>query len=105
MKAHLPGTLLTVLCEERDRAIMITCLFRYTTTIGVREAVMRRYVLDRTEESVPTHFGLVRRKRSEGYGVERTKYEYEDLASIAKSQSVSIRAVREYLEAEENGKA
>jgi len=32
----------------------------------------------------------VRRKISKGYGVERSKYEYDDLARIARERGVSI---------------
>ncbi len=90
MKKSRPGTLLTVLCRESDRERMAELLFRHTTTIGVRESLHRRYTLERTESTLHTPLGDVRCKTSVGYGVTRTKYEYEDLAYIAKSQGVSI---------------
>ena len=90
MKKSRPGTLLRVICPESDRERMVEAMFRHTTTIGVREAVTRRYVLDRREETLDTPWGPVRRKVSDGYGAERTKYEYEDLARIARERGVSL---------------
>ena len=65
-------------------------LFRHTTTIGVREHACRRYTLARTVDTVSTPYGDVRRKISCGYGVIRTKYEYEDLARIARDHNMSL---------------
>ena len=94
MKKSRLGTLLTVLCRESDREMIVKLLFRHTTTIGIRENRCQRYVLDRTEHSVSTRYGDVRRKISSGYGVTRTKYEYEDLARIAKETGLPLSAVR-----------
>ena len=100
MKKGRPGTTLCVLCKHEDRDSMISLLFRHTTTLGVREAVLRRSVLTRRAETVETAFGPVRRKLAAGYGAERVKYEYEDLARIAKEQGISLDAVREAVEAD-----
>ena len=100
MKKSRPGILLCVLCKQSSREAMISLLFRHTTTLGVREAVLRRTVLERRVESVATAFGPVRRKIASGFGVERVKYEYEDLARIAREQGCSIDAVREAVQAD-----
>ena len=94
MKKSRPGTVLTVLCREGDRAEMAALLLRHTTTIGVREHLCRRYTLTRTQDTVDTLYGPVRRKISQGYGVTRSKYEYEDLARIADAQGLSLAEVR-----------
>ena len=101
MKKSRPGTLLRVLCCAEDREKMLTLLFCHTTTIGVRETEVRRHVLARREERLDTPYGPVRRKVSTGWGVRREKYEYEDLARIAREQGVSLAEVRALLE---NGK-
>lgn len=90
MKKSRPGTLIHVMCLERDREQMTSLLFQYTTTIGVREAKMQRYVLSRTVETLQTPYGEIRRKISTGYGVKRAKYEYEDLARVAVAQGMSL---------------
>ena len=91
MKKSRPGTLIRVMCSEQDRENMLRLLFKHTTTIGVRETLTQRYVLERDIEHVKTPYGEVRRKNASGYGTARAKYEYEDLARIAKEQDISIR--------------
>ena len=98
MKKSRPGTLIKVLCGEQDKENVVGLLFKHTTTIGVRETVMHRYVLDRRIETVQTPYGEVRRKVSSGYGVSRVKYEYEDLARIAREQNISIEEIRKSIE-------
>lgn len=98
MKKSRPGTLICALCREQDRETAAAAMLRYTTTIGVRETVCRRYVLERTVETVETPFGPVRRKRSSGYGVTRSKYEYDDLSRVAREQGVSLTEAEKLLE-------
>ena len=84
MKKNRPATLLTCMCRREQRDGMLRCIFANTTTIGVREYVSARYTLARREESVGTEYGRVRIKRASGWGVERCKPEYEDVARIAR---------------------
>lgn len=94
MKKSRPGILLHVVCRERDKEVILHTIFKHTTTIGIRENLIRRYALERSVETVETVYGPVRCKISGGYGVERRKYEYEDIARIAKENDLSIEAVR-----------
>lgn len=93
MKKSRPGVLLHLLCNQADRETMIYELFRLTTTIGIREIKVERHRMVRRTETVNTPFGPVRRKISEGYGIERSKYEYDDLAVIAEQIGMSLRDV------------
>jgi len=97
MKKSRPGVLLKVLCRKEDRDRIVRAIFKYTTTIGIRETMTRRYTLTRHEEALPIPGGEVRRKISTGYGVTRSKWEYEDLAAIALSTGKSIEEVRRQL--------
>ena len=90
MKKSRPGHLLCVMCRECDKDKILQTIFKHTTTLGVRENISRRYFLDRSIETVSTEFGDIRIKRAEGYGVKREKYEYEDLAAIARKTGLSI---------------
>ncbi len=90
MKKSRPGTLLRVICREDQRDALVRCMFRHTSTIGIREMKTQRYVLDRRVEERQTPFGTVREKISEGYGVRRAKYEYDDLAAYAKARGLSL---------------
>ncbi len=93
MKKCRPGILLTVLCRESDREKLVQCLFRHTTTLGIRETLCQRHTLARHVEQVETPWGQVRKKVSTNQGIYREKYEYEDLARLAKEHGVSLQEV------------
>ena len=95
MKKNRPGTLLTVLCREAQKETVVQAIFKHTATIGIRETLCRRYVLARTEETVETALGPVRRKVSSGYGVQRAKFEHDDLAALAEKNGLSLTEVME----------
>lgn len=97
MKKGRPGVLFACMCRKIDRTLMTQLIFRYTTTLGIRENISRRYTLSRRIEECETSFGAVRKKISSGYGVHREKYEYDDLARIAKERGISLAEVREML--------
>ena len=98
MKKSRPATLLTVLCCEDMRDKMVADLFKYTTTIGVRETVSERYVLDRRRVAAHTKYGDVRIKEVEGYGVKRSKPEYDDVAKLAEANDVSPMEIRRQIQ-------
>ena len=91
MKKSRSGLLLRVICRPQDRETIVQTIFRHTSTIGIRESVNRRYVLEREIQTVDTAYGPVRKKISQGFSVTRTKYEYEDLARIAREQNLSLK--------------
>jgi len=91
MKKNRPATMLTVLCRDDQKEAMVRLIFRHTTTLGIREAEFCRYTLQRQIETVETPYGPVRRKVVSGYGVSRSKAEYEDLAKIARQQGTGLR--------------
>ncbi|MDO4303815.1 MAG: nickel pincer cofactor biosynthesis protein LarC [Bacillota bacterium] len=97
MKKSRPGILLRVMCTEQKREEITELIFRHTTTIGIREAVVRRYVLDRKLDTVETPYGQVRCKISSGYGVKKSKYEYEDISRIAREKGIGMEEVRRLL--------
>ena len=95
MKKNRPGVMLNVLCKQERREEMVRLLFLHTTTIGIRETRHDRYILRREEQTLDTPFGPIRGKCVEGYGVRRSKPEYEDLRRIALEQGISLRQARE----------
>lgn len=94
MKKSRPGVMLCVLCKPEDREAMTSLLFRHTSTLGVRACVRQRSILTRSLETRQTAFGPLRVKRASGFGVEREKYEYEDLARIAREREISLDEAR-----------
>ena len=97
MKKTRPGLLLCCLCREAQRDEIVRLLFKHTSTIGIRETLCRRYVLKRGEDILSTPYGPVRRKVSDGYGVERRKDEFEDLSRIAREKDLSLSELKELL--------
>ena len=91
MKKNRPGILLCCVCRAGDRETMVRLLFRHTTTLGVRERLCDRFVLDRESRTAATAYGPVRVKRSHGWGADREKPEYDDLAAIAAQNGMSLR--------------
>ena len=93
MKKGRPGTMLCCLCpageEERYAALML----KHTTTIGVRWQSVGRFTLEREAVTLDSPWGPVRAKRSHGYGVNRVKPEFDDIAEIARHEAVSIEEV------------
>ena len=94
MKKSRPGVMLTCICRVEQRDTMLHCLFKYTTSLGIRETECRRYVLNREIQTEYTAYGPVRMKHAEGYGITREKAEYEDLKRIAEEQNLTLREVR-----------
>jgi uncharacterized protein (TIGR00299 family) protein len=83
MKKNRPGILFTVLVKLEDKEKFAKLIFENTTTIGIRYNEMERFKLKRREEKVMTKYGEVSVKVSEGFGVTRTKPEFEDIKGIA----------------------
>lgn len=94
MKKNRQGVLLTCLCRNEDKEKLLETIFRYTSTIGIRECVYKRYVLDRYEKRVSTELGEVSIKYSTGYGISKSKAEYEDIAKIAEENNMSVEEVK-----------
>ena len=98
MKKNRSGFLLTCMCKEDKKEALIRCIFRHTTTLGVRESMSNRYILSREVEKIDTPYGEMQVKRAFGYGTKREKLEYEDLAGIARRTGRSIMSLRKELE-------
>lgn len=97
MKKSRPGVMLTCMCRAAQRDEMLRCIFKHTTTLGVREYTCDRYSLTRSIEAVQTRYGAVRIKTAEGYGVRRSKAEYDDLAKLAKENDATLSEIRKEL--------
>ena len=98
MKKSRPGVELKVFCREADRDRIVSLILMHTTTLGIRESISRRYTLTRHIETLNTPYGEIRQKVSTGYGVKRTKLEFEDLARAARESGKSLDDIRHELE-------
>ena len=82
--------MLTIIKKEFARFFGDKNLF-FTTVI------MHRYVLYRDIEILDTECGNIRKKIASGYGVKRTKLEYEDVANAAIRKGCSITDIEDKL--------
>ena len=94
MKKGRPGTLLCCLCDYARREEFARLMLMHTPTLGVRIYTPERMKLHRSVETVETEFGAVRIKRGSGFGIEKSKPEYDDLARIARETGLTIAEVR-----------
>ncbi|MCC8160527.1 MAG: nickel pincer cofactor biosynthesis protein LarC [Oscillospiraceae bacterium] len=94
MKKNRPGILLTCMCRAEDREKMLKLIFKHTSTIGVREHISNRYTLERAEETVNTEYGDIRVKKSRGYGVSKSKAEYDDVEKAALENDLSLTDIK-----------
>lgn len=90
MKKNRPAVLFTCMCRIEQREKMLELLFRNTTTLGIREHICSRHILNRSIENVETEYGSVRVKHVSGWGTEREKAEYDDLVRIAREHNLSL---------------
>lgn len=93
MKKGRPGLVLACLCAPERADAMAGKMLLHTSTLGVRRHLCQRYTMERSVETLTTCWGTVRRKWARGYGTEKCKWEYEDLARIAEQQNLTIEQV------------
>lgn len=101
MKKSRPGVMICVILNAADRDKIRELIFKHTSTIGIRESSFERYTLSRRINKVDTKYGTVRKKQCEGFGISKSKYEYEDLARIARDNNMSINEVIEEIKKDE----
>ena len=103
MKKSRPGTKITVMCLPEEKMRFVKLMFKHMTTLGIRENSFERYTLTRKEDTLDTSYGKIGVKVSEGYGVRRQKYEYDDISRIAKERDMSAYDIRTALDRECDG--
>jgi uncharacterized protein (TIGR00299 family) protein len=90
MKKNRPGQLLTVLVRPDQETAAVRLIFRHTGTIGIRRQTVDRHVMTRSISTVDVAGRTVRFKEVCWQDVRRSYPEYEDLAALAREQSVSL---------------
>lgn len=98
MKKSRPGIMLICLCRSEDTAAMVQLMLKHTTTLGVRQKTCRRTVMERRTETVDTPYGPIRVKIAEGFGITRSKAEYEDVAKAAREHDVPLCEVYKHIQ-------
>jgi len=98
MKKGRPAVVLSCLCDLSRRDDLIATLFRHTSTLGVRGTPHDRWTLERAVEDRRVGERTVRVKRASGWGVTRAKAEYDDLATLARDEGVTLDEARRRVE-------
>jgi hypothetical protein len=94
MKKQRPATLVRMLCHPDDAPALRRLLFRETTTLGVRQQVVERYALPRTQRTVETPYGSVRLKVAQlPEGGTKAAPEYDDCRRLARQRDVPLREI------------
>ena len=97
-KKNRPAVLLTVLCKLEDTDDLAMEILRHTSTFGVRRTDCARYAMGVSSEAVDTAYGPIRKKTGKGYGLTKSKWEYEDAAAAARRADVPLVQVMTDLE-------
>ena len=98
MKKHRPGVLLLCLCRPEDGDRLAREILRHTSTFGVRRVDCARYAMAVSSGQVETELGPVRCKTGTGWGLTKSKPEYQDLSAIAQERGMSLAEVRQAYE-------
>lgn len=96
MKKGRPGVILIALCKNETHEAVVEAIFTHTSTLGIREKECNRRVLKRKIETVALPDGTkIRRKISlRSQAASTAKFEFDDLADVAKKLGKPISAVR-----------
>ncbi len=99
MKKSRPGILLTVICPVDKIDVCEEIIFKETTTLGIRQSIQKRSILDREIKTVNTQYGGVRVKiASQGKGENKSIInvhpEYEDCAAIARKFNQPLTSIQ-----------
>lgn len=93
MKKGRPGWQLVALCDPAHKDPLIHQVFALTSTTGLRVRTCEKHVLSYTITTRETPYGPVRVKKAQGYGVSRSKPEYEDMARIAREHKITLKQI------------
>lgn len=93
MKKNRPAVILTCICKLEKKEEILKCIFKHTSSLGVREYKIERHILKREIKQVESEFGTINLKNSSGFGTSKSKYEFEDIAKIARENNLSLKEV------------
>lgn len=100
MKKSRPGILLTVICPVDKVAICEEIIFRETTTLGIRQLIQKRSILDREIQMIEIKYGTIRvkvasQRKGEVREIINVQPEYEDCAALARKFNQPLRTIQQ----------
>ncbi len=90
MKKSRPATKLSLICRPSDADTFSELIFKHTTTFGIRKNSFERYELEREFATRDTAYGEIKVKTGQGFGVTKTKDEFEDVKRLAVENDVAL---------------
>jgi hypothetical protein len=93
MKKNRPGQMLVCLCQPEAADELAVLILRHTSTFGVRRGSYQRYRLERSLSTVDTAYGPIQTKTGSGYGIRKSKAEYDDLVRAAEAAQVPLETI------------
>ncbi|SMB87753.1 hypothetical protein SAMN00017405_1755 [Desulfonispora thiosulfatigenes DSM 11270] len=94
MKKGRPGTLLSVICDLKNKQKLIEIILHETTTLGVRIYPVERFKLLREHKKVKLPYGEVRIKISRLENkIINIKPEFEDCKLIAQKEGIPLKLI------------
>ncbi len=103
MKKGRPGILLSVLTDVSKLEQLTACIYRETTTIGLRIHHVGRKKLPRSLLEIKTSFGIVKAKSIVRDGKPVLTAEFEECRRIAGERNIPLLSVMKQLEQELSG--
>jgi uncharacterized protein (TIGR00299 family) protein len=65
MKKNRPAYMLSIVCRQENEEKMIDCVFKETSTLGIRRSINSRYIMNRENIKIKTELGSISCKLSE----------------------------------------
>jgi len=91
MKKGRPATMLSLIFKDEDRHVLQSIVLKETTTAGLRERAITKYMMQRDFQLIETKYGEVKVKHLYLKGERvKSKPEYEDCARLAEVNGLSI---------------
>ncbi|MDR0977427.1 MAG: nickel pincer cofactor biosynthesis protein LarC [Endomicrobium sp.] len=98
MKKNRPGILLTCICDVEKSNFFAKLILKHTSTFGVRKTICKRYILKYKIQTQKTPYGDIRIKTGGGFGIKKSKPEFEDIAEKARLKNTTLKEIRNSME-------
>lgn len=99
MKKNRPATMISILCNKKDREFFTELLYIETTTLGVRIIEIERECLPRETVEMETEYGLISVKIARFKNkIINAKPEYDQIREIALKSNKSLREIKKEIE-------
>jgi uncharacterized protein (TIGR00299 family) protein len=94
MKKNRPGILFTCICDVEEADFFAKLILEYTSTFGVRKTICKRYILNRKISVQKMPYGNIRIKTGEGFGIKKSKPEFEDIVKIVRMKNKTFDEIK-----------